>query len=61
MERYREVANLAPLPGKVADVNHLVLRRDAGQLILERGKLYLLSPSAAGRSARFSRATDVSS
>ena len=44
MERYREVANLAPLPGKVADVNHLVLRRDAGQLILERGKLYLLSP-----------------
>lgn len=44
LERYREVANLAPLPGKVADVNHLVLHRDAGQLILERGKLYLLSP-----------------
>ncbi len=44
MERYREVMSLAPLPGQAADVNHLVLTRDAGQLILERGKLYLLSP-----------------
>jgi hypothetical protein len=44
MERYREVTNLAPLPTQVADVHHLVLRRDAGQLILETGKLYLLSP-----------------
>ncbi len=44
MERYHEVANLAPLPGQVADVHHLILRRDAGQLILEAGKLYLLSP-----------------
>ena len=34
MERYREVMNLAPLPGQAADVNHLVLTRDAGQLIL---------------------------
>jgi hypothetical protein len=44
MDRYREVMNLAPLPGQVADVHHLVLRRDAGQLTLESGKLYLLSP-----------------
>src|SRR2546427_4079432 len=44
MERYREVMNLAPLPGQAADVNHLVLTRDAGQLILEQGKVYLLSP-----------------
>ena len=44
MERYREVTSLAPLPGQVADVHHLVLQRDAGQLILETGKLYLLSP-----------------
>ncbi len=44
LERYREVTNLAPLAGQVADVNHLVLSRDAGQLTLERGKLYLLSP-----------------
>src|SRR5439155_16934960 len=44
MERYREVMSLAPLPGQAADVNHLVLTRDAGQLILEQGKVYLLSP-----------------
>jgi len=44
LERYREVLSLAPRPGQVAEVNHLVLRRDAGQLTLERGKLYLLSP-----------------
>ncbi len=44
MDRYREVVNLAPLKDQVADVHHLVLRRDAGQLILESGKLYLLSP-----------------
>ena len=44
MERYREVANLAPLRTGVADVHHLVLRRDAGELTLEAGKLYLLTP-----------------
>ena len=44
LERYREVLKLAPLPGRVAEVNHLVLNRDACQLALERGKLYLLSP-----------------
>lgn len=44
LERYREVLGLAPLAGRVADVDHLVLTRDAGQLILERGKLYLLTP-----------------
>src|SRR5689334_11016290 len=44
LERYREVTALAPLPGQVADVAHLTLRRDAAQLTLESGKLYLLSP-----------------
>ena len=44
MDAYREVTNLAPLPTQVADVHHLVLSRDAGQLTLETGKLYLLSP-----------------
>ena len=44
LERYNEVKRLAPLPGQVADVHHLVLRRDVGQLVLEQGKLYLLSP-----------------
>jgi len=32
----------------VADVDHVVLARDAGRLTLERGKLYLLS-SVGGR------------
>jgi peptidase M1-like protein len=44
MDRYRELQSLAPVPGKVADVNHLVLTRDVGQLTLERGQLYFLSP-----------------
>jgi len=43
LERYNELMKLAPLAGQVADVHHLVLRRDAGQLVLEQGKLYLLS------------------
>jgi hypothetical protein len=43
LDRYREVVNLAPLAGRVADVTHLVLKRDVAQLTLERGQLYLLS------------------
>jgi hypothetical protein len=49
LERYREVVRLTPLGEQVADVHHLVLRRDAGQLTLERGKLYLLSPVGGRR------------
>ena len=44
LEGYRELLNLSPVASQVAEVNHLVLSRDAGQLILERGKLYFLSP-----------------
>jgi aminopeptidase N len=44
LERYNEVVRLAPVVGKVADVNHLVIDREAGQLLLERGKLYQLTP-----------------
>ena len=44
MERYHALLDVAPLKDRVADVHHLVLQRDAGQLILESGKLYLLSP-----------------
>ena len=44
LERYRELVKLTPLGEQVAQVDHLVLRRDAGELILGRGKLYLLSP-----------------
>ncbi|HET9709535.1 MAG TPA: hypothetical protein VFP39_14650, partial [Gemmatimonadales bacterium] len=44
MDRYRELLSLVPVPGRVADVNHLVLTRDVGQLTLEHGQLYFLSP-----------------
>ncbi len=44
MARYQEIAHLAPLPAEVAQVTHLVLTRDAGQLVLEHGTLVLLSP-----------------
>jgi peptidase M1-like protein len=44
LERYHEVLNLAPAVGQVAEVNHLVLIRDAGQLTFEHGKLYLFAP-----------------
>jgi hypothetical protein len=44
LERYTEITGLTPAVGRVADVTHLVITRDAGQLILERGKLILLSP-----------------
>jgi hypothetical protein len=43
-DRYREIMSLAPLRESVADVNQLVLRRDAAELTLGRGRLYLLSP-----------------
>jgi hypothetical protein len=43
LDRYREIKEIAPDPGRVADVTGLVLRRDVGELVLERGKLYLLS------------------
>lgn len=44
LQRYVELIHLAPVPGRTAEVRHLVLRREAGQLTLERGRLYLLSP-----------------
>ena len=43
LDRYREILALAPVPDKVADISDLVLRRDAGELRLDLGKLYLLS------------------
>ena len=47
--RYHEVMKLGSAIGQVADVDHLVLNRDAGQLSLEHGRLYLIGP-IAGRS-----------
>lgn len=44
LERYGEIAALAPLAGQVAEVSHLVLSRDVGEITLEHGQLYLLSP-----------------
>jgi len=41
---YDELARLAPVAGQAADVRHLVLTRDVGRLILERGTLYRLAP-----------------
>ena len=41
-ETYNEIENLRPLSDQVATVHHLVLSRDAGELTLEDGKLYLL-------------------
>ena len=44
LERYRELDRIGPLSDQVADVQHLVLERDAGRLTLERGRLWLFSP-----------------
>ena len=49
LERYHEVMKLGSAIGKVADVDHVVLNRDAGQLTLEHGRLYLIGP-IGGRS-----------
>ncbi len=44
MERYQEIVRLAPVNGRVAEVSRLVLERDVGRLVFERGRLMLLSP-----------------
>lgn len=44
LARYRELTALAPLAGQVASVSNLVLRRDAAEISLSQGTLYLLSP-----------------
>jgi len=44
LARYHELLQLAPQPGQVATVNHLVLHRDAGTLTFEQGSLYRLAP-----------------
>jgi len=44
LDLYRELTSLTPSTDRVADVAHLVLHRDAAQLTLDQGKLYLLSP-----------------
>jgi hypothetical protein len=44
LDRYREVRSLKPVPGQIGHVSHLVLRRDAAELTLEQGTLYLLTP-----------------
>lgn len=41
---FDELTKLAPVASQVADVHHVVLTRDVGQLTLEQGKLYFLSP-----------------
>jgi hypothetical protein len=46
LERYHEVMNLGAAGAQSAEVDHVVLVRDAGQLTLEHGMLYLLAPIA---------------
>jgi peptidase M1-like protein len=48
-DRYREIMSLAPSRESVAEVNQLVLRRDAAVITLSKGTLYMLSP-VGGRS-----------
>lgn len=45
---YRQLTALAPVPGRTASVENLVLERDAARFSMEQGALYLLSP-VAGR------------
>ncbi len=42
-DRWNALVRLAPT-GQVAEVRHLVLRHDIGELVLERGALYRLAP-----------------
>jgi hypothetical protein len=42
--RLREIKALAPVPGQVANVSQLVLRRDAAEFTFADGTMYLLSP-----------------
>ena len=44
LARYREITSLAPLSDQVASVSQLVLHRDAAEITLSQGTLYLLSP-----------------
>lgn len=46
LERYREVMRLGSSGAESANIDHLVLTRDAGQLTFEHGMLYLLTPIA---------------
>ncbi len=44
MEGYRDLFSLPAQAGQSAAADHLVLRRDAGELVLEQGTVYLLAP-----------------
>lgn len=43
-DRFRELWKIRPAPDQSAKVRHLVLKRDAGELLFEDGTLYLLQP-----------------
>lgn len=44
VDRFEELWKVRPDPDQAAPVQHLVLQRDAGQLVLEEGTIYLLRP-----------------
>ena len=46
LERYGEVMKLGSRGAQSAQIDHVVLQRDAGRLTLEHGTLYLLAPIA---------------
>ncbi len=43
-DRFQELWKVRPATDQAAKVNHLVLKRDAGELVFETGTLYLLQP-----------------
>ena len=44
LDRYKEFVGITPVAGQVGQVSNLVLRRDAAEITLEQGTVYLLSP-----------------
>lgn len=56
LEHHAEIARLAPT-GRVAAVSQLVLRRDVGEITLERGQIFLLSPVGGRTVGAFFRGT----
>jgi hypothetical protein len=44
MDRYRALNQLTQGPARAVDVSHLVITRDIGHLVLERGRLFVLAP-----------------
>jgi hypothetical protein len=44
LDRYEEIGRMQPAVDQAATVTHLVLQRDVGEMVLESGTLFLLTP-----------------